>query len=199
MNLKKIIERLFPTKQEGHYNVPVHSELLNRSIKEKFNYGEWIRSGDDKLFLKLLYDNYELKKQGVQGTLEFQLFQSEASNGFYFGNNPIFKGDTFSFLFDKLKDRAEEIGYVRKNNQRQLREVGEKVKCTDMYYLKPPLSYDENIQNIDQMYGNVHLEMVSFDEKPEYVKCMVNIYSDRQYKKALPFDDFMQKLLNPGG
>lgn len=196
MNIKKLINSLFKISKSGNYNVPVHSELLKRSTKEKFNYAEWVQTGQDLQFLKLLRDHYELRKQGVRGTIDFQIFQSGPSNGFYFGNNPVFKGEVFSYLFDRLKDRAEDMGYVCKNNHRQYREVGEKVKCTDTYYLKPPLSYDENLQNINQMYGNVHLEMVSFDEQPEYIKCMVNIYSDRQYKKALPFDGFMTELLS---
>lgn len=195
MNIKKLISQLFKTSNSGNYNVPVHSELLKRSTKEKFNYAEWVQTGQDLSYLKLLQDNYRLRQKDVRGTIDFQLFQSGPSNGFYFGNHSVFKGDTFSFLFDKLKDRAEEMGYLLKNNHRQYRDVGEKVKCTDTYYLKPPLSYDEDVQNIDQMYGNVHLEMVSFDERPEYVKCMVNIYSDRQYKKAKPFDEFMKRLL----
>lgn len=195
MNIKKLINKLFKSSKSGNYNVPVHSELLNRSTKEKFNYAEWVQTGQDKLYLKLLLDNYELRKNETRGTIDFQIYKSEPANGFYFGNHRIFKGGVFQFLFDKLKDRAEEMGYECKNNHRQYREVGEKVKCTDTYYLKPPLSYDDEFQNIDQMYGNVHLEMVSFDEQPEYIKCMVNIYNDSKYQKALPFDDFMEKLL----
>ena len=77
---------------------------------------------------------------------------------------------------------------------RKIDEVNEQVRTTEKLYYKPLVSVDTSSDKIDQRYGNVSIEKIYLDNKPNYLKVLVTLYSDRQYHDAKPFDQFMDKL-----
>jgi hypothetical protein len=61
-----------------------------------------------------------------------------------------------------------------------------------MHYLKPQPGNDPNIAN--QRYGNILIEMVQYDDKPQFIKFMANVYQDRLFTQAGQFEDLMHTL-----
>jgi hypothetical protein len=67
-----------------------------------------------------------------------------------------------------------------------------------MYFLKPEIKA-EDFDNppIKQLYGNIMLERVLLNNQPQYLKIQANIYNDRYYQNALPFNDLLSFILKP--
>jgi hypothetical protein len=63
-----------------------------------------------------------------------------------------------------------------------------------MHYLKPHPG--QSTVKANQRYGNIMIELVTFNEKPQYIKLMANIYQDRLFTEALNFDDFVRAMLD---
>jgi hypothetical protein len=50
---------------------------------------------------------------------------------------------------------------------------------------------------IDQLYGNISIELHKFNDQPNYIKLMASIYADRLYKIHEDFDELVELLLVP--
>ncbi|WP_235114687.1 hypothetical protein [Cyclobacterium qasimii] len=77
---------------------------------------------------------------------------------------------------------------------RKIDEINDQVRTTEKLYFKPLISVDDLSDKINQLFGNVSIEKISLDNKPNYLKVLVTLYSDRQYHEAKSFDQFMDKL-----
>ena len=86
------------------------------------------------------------------------------------------------------------MGYRKVSLERKTDVVNDQVRTTEKLYLKPPVSAEDLMNKIDQLYGNISIEKIYLDNKPNYLKVLVTLYSDRQYHDAKPFDQFMDKL-----
>ena len=86
------------------------------------------------------------------------------------------------------------MGYRRVSLDRKIEEVHDLVRVTEKYYFKPPLSAADLDNKIDQLFGNISLEKIYLNNKPNFLKVLVTVYADRLYLKAAPFDRFMDQL-----
>jgi hypothetical protein len=47
---------------------------------------------------------------------------------------------------------------------------------------------------LEQKFGNIHVEFLTINDKPDYIKLMANVYSDRNYREAESFENLLVAL-----
>jgi hypothetical protein len=196
MNLKKLLNNLLkgrvPDKEKGE--VEILREVIERSPRQKFQYSEWLYNKKYVPYIKMLRDNYDLRKQDIEGTVRLHIFNSQASNGFYFTYSDIFGFENFIHLFEYFKDKITDLDeYKVQSSHRSLSEINDLVKEKQVYYLKPRREVNEN-ERASQSFGNVHIEYVAINDVPSYVKLMANTYSDRSYQNAESFEELIDHV-----
>jgi hypothetical protein len=144
-----------------------------------------------------LLQQQQLAHSNGHSNQAFQLYQSPQSNGFYFNAATGFSTEEFRFVLDLFQERTEALGYRKQLAERRYSVKPNGVHCLERCYLKPELS--SGIEPpIDQIFGNVHLELVLLNDEASYLKVMAHVYNDRNYLKARPFADFAERLMMPG-
>lgn len=189
---EEVYNRLFKKQSTQQ---PIIHEVLERSAKELEAYALW-KESDERRFLIEDFDRaYHLKQQQVESAMKVHLLDSQYANGFAITFNEVFTPLNFKFLFDYFKDQVLANGYKLAQADRRISDKETYEESIEKWYLKPQ-SADFSQELIDQQYGNVIIEAVSVDRKPSYLRLMANVYQDRLYRKAKPFDELFNNLVS---
>ncbi len=192
----KIVKKVFPKTDNPAVGVAVH-EVLKRNNREIKEFDNWKISPVYSRFLENVAQAYYYKKAGIQSDITIHLFQSAYANGFAINYLPEIGKKQFQHLFEFFKERVLEMDYRLANADRQIIDKKNYVETREKYYMKPPLNLQQSADLLtpnEQLYGNVSLEYVLTNDSPQYIKLLVSIYSDRLYKHALSFDEFVDRL-----
>jgi hypothetical protein len=185
-----VLGKLFPKKAPA-----IHiKENFVQTATDIENVDSWISSDEGESFMKMIFKNYHFKKSGMNSHPEIHILNSPYANGFAISFESPFTEKTFSQLFFAFGKRMLDLGYQRVSLDRKIEEIQENVKTTEKQYFKPPISNVDFSEKIDQLFGNVSIEKVSINDKPSFLKVLVTVYSDHLYKKARPFDIFIEEL-----
>lgn len=68
----------------------------------------------------------------------------------------------------------------------------------EKHLLTPPASDLPGTSLCNQLYGNVLLDYIKVNKRPGYIRFAVNAYNDSYFSKPLPFDELLEKVLQPG-
>ncbi len=194
MNVNQLISKLFRRPSNGLAKIPVVSESLERTKKDEWNYCEWLSTGKHRIHLQRIRQAIREKQAGIEPSMEIYLHESNTANGFFFCQRSGFSGECLGYMLEYFKDKVLEQPYYLNNKTRQYEEEPDRIKTTEMYYLKPSLKFQME-RPVKQLFGNIHLEFVQFNDKPEYLKVMVTTYNDRNYQEAFSFEEFLDYLL----
>ncbi len=190
----KIVDKLFSGKKPGG-TAEVH-EVLKRSERDQQGYAQWKESEERQALLQEIAQAYYYKKTNIQSPIEVHLFNTVYANGFAITYSANLTAKTFQHLFEYFKDKVMDMQYRVVMADRRILDREQYVETIEKYYLKPPMHTQEiTLDSIDQQYGNVVMEHILINDKPSYMKLLVNIYSDSLYKDALDYDEFMSRLL----
>ena len=173
---------------------PVVTEMLKRSEKELAAYAEWYASESKTLLIEDFDRAYHLKKQQIESAMEVHLLASKYANGFAITFSQVFTPTDFKYLFDYFKDQILDLGYKLAQADRRILDKDTYEESIEKWYLKPQ-SGDFGQEFIDQRFGNVIIELVSVNRKPSYMRLMANVYQDRLYAKAEPFEKLFDNLV----
>jgi len=168
-------------------------EVMSRSAREIDAYDAWKNTADFEGLISDVERGYYLKKQGILSTMEVHLLESQYSNGFAITFNEEFTPENFQFTFDYLKERGLAQGYKLAQADRRILDKDTYEETIEKWYLKPN-GEDDGTGIVNQKYGNILIEKVAIDRKPNYLKLMANIYQDRQYTKAQPFSELVELI-----
>ncbi|MFA0962909.1 hypothetical protein AB9P05_13985 [Roseivirga sp. BDSF3-8] len=185
-----ILSRLFPRKNR-HASV-VH-EVIRRSEDYMGRYREWVDTGAG-LWMQEMGKAYYYKQAGIGHQLEVHLLHSPYANGFAVFFQEEVARQQARFILDQLRDRVLNSGYRLAQSDRRVTERDNKVKEVEKHYLKPPLSNQSD--DIDQLYGNVAIELIFVNNRADHLKLTASVYSDRLYKEAKPFDELASALFD---
>lgn len=192
---EKLLNQIFPKKQQGKsFSRPLVTEPLKRMQAEISSYFEWQNSGEYRTLWHKLYQNYLANKNGQRDEWEIHLLQMPAANGFAFTYPQNIPSRHFQHLFDLLKDRILTLNYRLINADRHIYDKSTYVEMKEKYYLKPIIDLQKMDTPYNQLYGNIIIEYIAVDDKPSYLKLVANIYSDRLYTEALPFDELLGEI-----
>jgi len=200
--LDDIFKKLFPKRNKM---IPLIKENLQRSEKDELEFQIWSSSSDAKYWFARIYESYRLKRQGLPSQdIDVHLFASAASNGIAITYTNAMSSKQFRFLFDKLKESILELSYSYKlyTSDRAHYERTNYVETIEKHYLKPVYGTTKEIENelktdgkLPQFYGNILIEYIQIDGEPSFIRLLANIYSDRLFLDALPFEELVEKIL----
>ncbi|GEO21813.1 hypothetical protein [Cyclobacterium qasimii] len=190
----KFIDNLLDKLFTGNSNRAVIRENFTRSESEEQEVSLWLTGEEGEEVLKMIYDNYHFKRAGINKDPEVHVYHTSYANGFAVTYSQPFNTDTFTKLFFGLGQQMLGMGYRMVSMDRKIDEINDQVRTTEKLYFKPLISVDDLSDKINQLFGNVSIEKISLDNKPNYLKVLVTLYSDRQYHEAKSFDQFMDKL-----
>lgn len=168
-------------------------EVMSRSDREVEDYESWKRTEDFECIISDVERGYYLKKQGIVSSMEVHLLESKYSNGFAITFNEEFTEENFQHVFDYLKERGLAQGYKLAQADRRILDKDTYEETIEKWYLKPN-GDDPGTGIADQKFGNILIEKVSIDRKPNYLKLMANIYQDRLYTEAKPFSELIELI-----
>ncbi|GGF21490.1 hypothetical protein [Echinicola rosea] len=186
-----ILKKLFSDKNTAL----THKENFVQEEEEVAALFQWMASPEGKEIFELIYSNYLLQKKGEETVPELQVFRSPYANGIAISYDLPLNSKTFSRLFFAFGQRIVDLGYERVSLDRTIQEKASGVNTTEKQYLKPKATF--TAERTDQLFGNVAIEKVSVNHKPQMIKILVTVYSDRLYTKARSFESFIEAIFNP--
>ena len=168
---------------------------------ERADLVSWLEMEESEQLFSLIYKNYHFKRAGIEAHPQVHIFESPYANGFALIYDGPFDLKSFSKIFLAFSQRILALGYVQVSLDRKFEEIDDQVKTTEKFYFKPPMQLPTHGELISQLYGNVTLEKVSIDHKPNFIKLLATVYSDRLYHDAKPFDQLMDRIfeIQPNG
>lgn len=174
-------------------------ESIKRTSKEEIQYNKWAHSNEARSALVKISEAIELKRLGEKN-IKPQIIISESN----FANalSIIFNNkddEAISrLLMDYFKEVILSINYRMQVSERKIKEFQNSVQVKEMYFLKPEKNANDfNNPPIKQLYGNIIIERMLLNNLPQYLKIQSNIYSDRFYQQALPFNELLSFILKP--
>ncbi len=189
-----LMRKVFPSrKSAASKGEHLLSEPLKRSESFMEQFLEWMQSPRCDAVLESLREHIQLAREKGFGNRPLQIYESPQSNGFYFNPQLGLADEEFAFVLEHFRALCLSEGYEQKLAERKYTENAQGVRKMDRYYLKPRL--DRNLElPLDQLYGNVHLELHFLNEQVSYLKVMAHVYQDSNYKTAGDFEEFCEKL-----
>lgn len=181
-----INRKLFPANKK----VGIH-EVLTRDQKFMKRYKEWTRGEAFNRLRKDLLKSWEFKLKELDPPLDMMTYTSDYANGFTLYPDSSVDDNYLAFLMEYLKEKLVDISYRPVHLVRKMDEKNEVIEILEKYYLKPPLSSQIPI---DQMYGNVEIEVLIHNQEEKRLKFLVSVYSDRKYTKPLEIDNLIHFL-----
>jgi hypothetical protein len=174
-------------------------ESVKRTQKEEIQYNKWIQSNEARSALLKISEAVELKRLGEKNVKpQVIIAESNYANALSIIFNNRDDEAISRLLMDYFKEIILSINYRLQINERKLKETQNSVQLKEMYFLKPDIKAEDfNNPPIKQLYGNIIIERVLLNNQPQYLKIQANIYNDRYYQTALPFNELLSFILKP--
>lgn len=97
----------------------------------------------------------------------------------------------YLYLLDYLKERVLEQGYRNYMSDIKSYTKNDAVETIQRHYLKPEPSFEPPI---DQVFGNVTIELVFTNDKTKLLRLSATPYPDRLYSKPRAFSKLIYSL-----
>ncbi len=191
---KDIFDNLFPQKLAD--NKVVLNDIIDRSEAYTERYHNWLAESAKKCFeeIETGYQEKLLKKENSE--VNVHLLHSKYSNGIAISyDENIHSKEEFSFIFDEIADKISRLEeYKKVNSDFIIKEKKTFIETKEKHYLKPIITKNDPIA--DQQFGNILIEHILIDDKPNHIKLMANVYSDSLYKEPKQFENLISIILN---
>lgn len=195
MNVWDFFKNLFQEAEESSSSKPLIREAIKRDEKEIAAFDDWKNSLECRRLINWLNDQYAI----------WQVLPDDLDKTLVFLNTPSTKGFALQLtnkervqnpvlFFDLLKEKTQALNYRIQIADTRTWSKGKDVLTVDRYYLKPRTSKMPN-GKIDQLYGNVMVELQHKNNSPFNLKFRATSYNDRLYQPALGFKELMNELL----
>ncbi len=190
----KIWEKISPVTS-GNKQI-ILEEIWEKSYKEHEDLQNWVKGSRHKKHSFRLLTAYQNSKDDKQQEIPFTLLQSNGADGFALEPSTTIPASEFVSLQLWLSEKLSSYGYRLTDAHRKITEKEKVVTILKKHYLKPP--FPKDFSSIDQQFGNITLSVESHNDKISYFKLLATSYEDRNYQKAIPFDELINFLFkNP--
>ncbi len=186
----------FKEAEESSPTKPFVEEWLERTKEEKEDFNSWKLGSECLDLCSLVHSNFLRYQEGEResGDNRITFLSSAKAAGFVFhfpkGEYTLREAQRF---MDFLKWKVSGLNYVSQLSDYRLYAKRGKSERIERFYLKPRLALNEQ-NRVDQMYGNIIIELTIRDEVPIHLKLQSNRYSDRNYVDAYSFEELMQSI-----
>lgn len=189
--VKNILSTLFGSNEPiGALNGPL---VRKESFVKKYN--SWKGSPPREDIYSRLSVLFEEVRFENEFRPEFYIYSSPQANGFYFNEKLRIDPIEFDFLLDSFRETILGMGYINYTSDVRYTEKSTGIQRIDRHYLKPEIDRAAGKPR-EQKFGNILLELYFLDDKPQYLKVMVSVYSDQNYKEPEGFDVFVKNLFS---
>jgi hypothetical protein len=199
---EQVIQRVFPAaKAEGKNNIgtpaPIRiQEKLTYSPKFIAAYQEWLQQTESMLWLQYLKDAINIRLNGIEGPSHIQCFSMDATRGFAILNEEADHDERLPYLLYHIQLQLKELGYIPQKSGRSIEDQGSFVQTKEGFYMKPNvyLSTNEETGKLNQLFGNITLELVYADKRASFIKVITTWYVDHNFNEAQPYEELLEKL-----
>jgi hypothetical protein len=180
-----LLKKLFPSGRP----VSVH-EVYKPSEQDTRQLDQWLDGDRLTMINRLVLDMVNgISAAGKDAALQY--FQHQMTNCVVLkAIDPISQDDMLP-LYLHYSTKVKELGYRMVNRDVMRKEQGKEVQTILKAYLKPPMSFDIPI---DQLFGNVLLELFKLNNYYQHLKITVSGYSDRKYQQPEPYEAFVSEV-----
>lgn len=179
-------------KIEEPFNRPIPEDFINREA-----YLEWMEKDgalDEFLsHLKVEYNNFTAVVQEHDNWIDFLV--SKGANGIMIHAEKYpGKLSNWHYLAEYLKERVLSWGYKLYSSEERS-QGGIRPFVFRRHYLKPPVK-NMLSQPVDQIFGNVTIELVSRGDTVEKLKFQILHYSDRSYLEPRDIEELYHSVFD---
>lgn len=172
---------------------------LERSGKHLTAYKAWVKAQVYLNWTGPFFKAYHYQKAGLPGPFRVQVVQDEHVRGAVFFYDPAIGENNFTYFFDLLKDRVQTMGYTLHSCDKLEVRHERYTEQVEKHVLTPPASDLSGTSLCNQLYGNILLDYIKVNNHPGYIRFITNVYNDPYFSRPLPFDELLQKVLQPDG
>lgn len=197
---QELSDRLFPKKiHASAAKEPMVREELKRSKAEEADYWVWLESAEKQQIVTFIDEQFDHSRDENENVSLFRVIHSGSTNGFMLR----FLADTepahFRHLFDFLKDQVKKLKYVPYTSDVRTYDREKHVERIERHYLKPSwriLNTKEvnDSGKMNQLYGNITIELVYHDDVPQFLKFVSQHYSDSKFSDPKPFSELIRLI-----
>jgi hypothetical protein len=194
----QIMQKLFKKDDKEIVSQPFVSEQLIRSESFTERYDEWkVKRKINRRIdaLRIAMDDVNTSSGSHPYLVRYR---TPEANGFALYAGFGFGDEEYSFLLDHFRDMTLTLGYRLYTSDRKHSEKGEIIERVDRHYLKPAPAKLAG-ETMNQIYGNILIELISRNDKPFLLKLMASVYAGRQYSQPLPFEQLIEALFAESG
>ncbi len=192
-NLDDLLDRFLPKKKVE--NFIVHQEIIERNEGYLARFENW-KEDHSSIFLQKIEKGYQAKLLNRDDTeVSVHILSSKYANGLAVTfDSAYISEEGFSFLFDFLAEKIKLMSYRLITSDLMISEKMERIEKKEKHYLKPIKSQNEVL--INQRFGNILIEHILVDDKPNYLKLTANVYSDSKYQEPESFESLLKILFS---
>ncbi|OKL41678.1 hypothetical protein A3841_11650 [Pontibacter flavimaris] len=171
--------------------------VTKRSAKFMDAYHTWLSNQTYLNWTEPFFTAYHYKKADLPARYRVQVIAEEHLRGAIFFYDPSIGAENFGFFLELLKDRVQQQGYtLHSGNKLQVRHE-RYTEEIEKLVLTPPASDLPGTSLCNQLYGNVLLDYIKVNNRPGFIRFAVNSYQDAFFSKPLPFEELLEKTLQP--
>ncbi len=196
-NVWDFFKNFFREAEQSSASRPILREALERSPETKEAFEDWKDTLVCRRIISSLaegYAMYQSTPESVDRALTFLNTPSSKGFAIHFSHTDYSRQDA-SHLLDLLQGKVRWFNYRLQHSDTRTWSEKDWVQTVERYYLKPRQSWAEG-QKIDQLFGNITIELTLRNDQPYLLTFRATSYSDRLYADAADFHELMQALLS---
>ncbi len=167
-------------------------ELIVRDVSFHESYDKWLSGESRKEWHERLRCAFNMHRASLDSQDDFiDFLEFRATTGFVMHlQNEEIPAIEASFIMDLLKDLTKKSGYRLSVSDR--RKKGNVV--VEKHYLKPPIHRGGG-EPINQLYGNITIELTVKNYNPCSLKFIATHYQDRSYLPPLDISELLEEII----
>ena len=200
-DLWNYFKSLFNVAEQSSPNQPLIHEIIERSEEELSAYQEWRDSLPARKLIDWLrqqHIEYLINPEQIDRSISFLNTPSSKGFAMYF-DQVKYEREEILFFFDFLKEKVLGMRYISYVSDVRTYNRPNHIESIQRHYLKPSI-YLKSVEagKVRQSFGNIAIELLLKDEKPDRLKFSATTYNDRIYEEPAQFSDLMQDMLKRG-
>ncbi|MCF8246108.1 MAG: hypothetical protein K9J37_15430 [Saprospiraceae bacterium] len=196
-NVWDFFKNFFREAEQSSASRPILRAALVRSAEEKEIFENWKDTLVCRRIISSLAEGYAMYQSMPESVdRAFTFLNTPSSKGFaiHFSQTDYSRQDA-SHLLDLLQGKVRLFNYRLQHSDTRTWSEKDWVQTVERYYLKPRQSWAEG-QKIDQLFGNITIELTLRNDQPYLLTFRATCYSDRLYADAADFHELMQAILS---
>ncbi len=190
------IKKIFQASEESTSSKPVLHTLIQRSPGFLLDLERWEQGVLCQRMLTWIEEQYTIynsKTAKLDNTISF--LDTPSSKGFaihFYKTN--YTSQEAEFLLDILKKRVQKENYHIQISDSRTYNRANWVERVDRHYLKPRIQFEDK-SKINQLYGNILIELEYRNDQVYHLKFRATAYTDHLYQKGKAFQKLMTQII----